>query len=366
MTLDLPSTRDEAWRWSDLSALEGLAAAAPSAVLPVEAEALFLSADSYRLVFVDGVFDADKSNPGPVTLGVAAGDAAGHPLASLATGAANKGWQLRIDDKAQADGRAIEIVHLSTGGANHLTGEVTLGAGVSASIVETFAGTGWANRLTRAALAQGANLARAVRVLGESGFTSLTDHSELAEQAHSQLALLAAGGADTRFDIETRLLGPDGRADVGAALLARGTQRHDANVIMHHASTGGVSHQTWRLVAEDRATCSVAGRIEVARHAQKTDAIQSFKGLIGHRTATVNFKPELEIYADDVKCAHGATVGELSRDALFYLMARGVSPQEARALLTRAFIADTFDIIAREAVRDAFQAGTDSWLEGVA
>src|SRR3546814_18948741 len=91
-----------------------------------------------------------------------------------------------------------------------------------------------------------------------------------------------------------------------------------------------MSRQTWRMVAADQATASVAARVEVARQAQKTDAEQSLKGLLMERTATINLKPELEIFADDVKCAHGATVGELSRDALFYLSARGVRSEARR------------------------------------
>ena len=87
----------------------------------------------------------------------------------------------------------------------------------------------------------------------------------------------------------------------------------------------GTSRQVWRSVADDKAACSVAARVEVARDAQKTDGEQSLKGLLLARSATINAKPELEIFADDVKCAHGATVGELDRNALFYLESRGVA-----------------------------------------
>ena len=145
-------------------------------------------------------------------------------------------------------------------------------------------------------------------------------------------------------------------------MLARGRQRHDANLVVRHVAPGGISRQVWRSVADDRATCSVAARVEVARDAQKTDGEQSLKGLLLARTATINAKPELEIFADDVKCAHGATVGELDRDALFYLDSRGVPPDEARALLTRAFVADAIDRIGEEEVRDAFHADAEGWF----
>ena len=108
-----------------------------------------------------------------------------------------------------------------------------------------------------------------------------------------------------------------------------------------------------------------AAAVEVARHAQKTDGEQSLRGLLLHRTATVNLKPELEIFADDVKCAHGATVGELDARALFYMQTRGLPRPRAQALLTRAFVADALGRIGDETVRAAFEADADRWLERV-
>ena len=101
----------------------------------------------------------------------------------------------------------------------------------------------------------------------------------------------------------------------------------------------------------------------MARDAQKTDGEQSLRGLLLQRTATVNLKPELEIFADDVKCAHGATVGELDARALFYMQSRGIPAPRAKALLTRAFVADAIDRIADETVREVFAADADAWLE---
>jgi Fe-S cluster assembly protein SufD len=124
----------------------------------------------------------------------------------------------------------------------------------------------------------------------------------------------------------------------------------------------GTSRQVWRSVADDKAICAVAARVEVARDAQKSDGEQSLKGLLLARSATINAKPELEIFADDVKCAHGATVGELDRNALFYLASRGVPPAEAKALLTRAFVADAMVRIGEPAARAAFEADALEWL----
>jgi Fe-S cluster assembly protein SufD len=200
------------------------------------------------------------------------------------------------------------------------------------------------------------------RRIRSSGFVSLTEDAEVGQGASLTVATLAAGAADTRLDANIRLTGDSAFAEAGGALLARGKQRHDANLVLRHEQPNGVSRQVWRSVADGRATCSVAARVEVARGAQKTDGEQSLKGLLLARTATVNAKPELEIYADDVKCAHGATVGELNRDALFYLASRGVPEAEAKALLTSAFVQDALARIGEEAVREAFEADAEKWL----
>ena len=130
---------------------------------------------------------------------------------------------------------------------------------------------------------------------------------------------------------------------------------------LRHIAPGAVSHQTIRSVLGDKATGSFLGKIEVAREGQQTDAEQSVKAMLLDRGATANAKPELEIYADDVKCAHGATVGELDKNQLYYAAARGLDPAAARALLLEGFIAGLWDEIvgddqgiaelAREALR---------------
>ena len=240
----------------------------------------------------------------------------------------------------------------------------TLDVDAQASVVETFIGEGWANRLSGINLAKGARLMLNRRLLGDSGFVSLTDLVEIGEGASFVAATFAAGGADSRLDGAISMVGEGAYAEAAGALLARGRQRHDANLVIRHAVPGGTSRQVWRSVADDKAACSVAARVEVARDAQKTDGEQSLKGLLLARSATINAKPELEIFADDVKCAHGATVGELDRNALFYLESRGVTPDEARGLLTRAFVADALDRIGERGVREAFYADAEAGSPG--
>ena len=355
--LTLPSNREEGWRWSDLSALPTFAAAAPSGRAPDELPWLDCDEDGPRLLFVDGVLDEGRSRLGPITLGPLP-VTSDHPLGGLA---GKSGWALRLG-RDHAPAGLVQIVHVATGAADHLAAEIGLETDAQASIVETYIGEGWSNRLTGITLGKSARLMLSRRVLGDAGFVSLTDQAEVGQGASLIVTTLAAGGRDTRLDGAIVLNREGAYAEAGGALLARNRQRHDANLVLRHAAPNGVSRQIWRSVADDQAACSVAARVEVARHAQKTDGEQSLKGLLLARSATINAKPELEIFADDVKCAHGATVGALDRQALFYLESRGVPPDEAEALLTRVFVADALDRIGEEAVREAFYADVDSWF----
>ncbi|WP_374944609.1 SufD family Fe-S cluster assembly protein [Sphingomonas sp.] len=349
--LDLPSTRAEAWRWADLGALSAAAALAPVAAPHVD----FLDLPGARLLFVDGVLDEARSDLGPVTL--ADLTASDHPLGRHAQG---RGWSLRLAADAAAD--PVQIVHVATGAENHLPSEIVLADDAVAQVVETYVGAGWSNRHLSVTLGKAARLMRSVRLLQSGGFTSLREDATLGTGASLVTTFLGAGQAGTRIDAQITA-GNGAFAEYGGALLTAGEQRQECAVRIRHAEPNGQSHQLWRAVAADRSTASLAAAVEVARDAQKTDGEQSLRGLLLKRTATVNLKPELEIFADDVKCAHGATVGELDARALFYMQSRGIPYARAQALLTRAFVADSLDRIANEAVREAFVANADAWLE---
>jgi Fe-S cluster assembly protein SufD len=170
----------------------------------------------------------------------------------------------------------------------------------------------------------------------------------LGARARLDLTLLDTGDAYSRTAITVEM-GEAAHFELGGALLARGTRTVELVTELRHVAPSASSNQTVRIVVGERATGSYLGKVAVARAAQHTDATQSAKALLLDRTATANLKPELEIYADDVKCAHGATVGELDRQAMFYLTSRGIDPVTARALLTEAFIADA---LADEALRE--------------
>jgi Fe-S cluster assembly protein SufD len=355
--LTLPSRHEEAWRWSDLSALPLLTERVPTGEVPESLPWIDCSQEGARLLFVDGRLVERSSSLGPIEIGPVSVET-GHPLGRLA---GKSGWSLKLGSDHSPPG-LIQIVHVSTGAADHLAAEIRLDADAQASIVETFIGQGWTNRLTGITLGKSARLMLSRRLIGKAGFVSLTDQAQVGEGASLVVNGLAGGDADSRLDGTILLAGEGAYAEAGGALLARGRQRHDVNLVLRHAVPNGVSRQVWRSVADNQAACSVAARVEVARGAQKTDAEQSLKGLLLARSATINAKPELEIFADDVKCAHGATVGELDRGALFYLETRGVSPDEARALLTRAFVADALERVGEEKVREAFYADAEGWF----
>ena len=350
--LELPSTREEAWRWADLG---GLAAAA--ALAPVTApEHDFLDLPGARLLFVDGVLDEARSELHRVTLTQV--EPTDHPLGRRARG---PGWSLRLDPQAVTD--PVQIVHVATGRENHLPSEIVLAQIAAATVVETYVGAGWQNRYARVRLGKGARLMRSVRLLQPAGFVSLREEAEVAEAASLVTVFLGAGGQGSRIDAQLTAKGDGAFVEYGGALLTAGEQRQECAVRVNHAHANGTSHQLWRAVAADQSTASLAAAVEVARHAQKTDGEQSLRGLLLHRTATVNLKPELEIFADDVKCAHGATVGELDARALFYMESRGIPRARAQAILTHAFVADALERIGNETVREAFEADAVAWLE---
>lgn len=356
-TLELPSPKQEEWRWADMGALRAAATAEPE-WSPGDVGGYFLDIPGPRLLFVDGMFEPAHSRPGPVKIGRIVPDST-HPLGSRAGG---EGWMLTLDAQAAVTG--IQIVHLGSGGESHVPARIVLGEGAVASVIETYAGAGWANRIATIDLAKGARLMRSVRLLQAGGFVSIRDEANVGEAASLVSIFLGAGGMGTRIDGALTLSGKGAFAEMGGALLTREAQRQECAVTVRHEETDGSSRQIWRAVAADKSVASLAARVEVARGAQKTDGEQSLRGLLLQRSATVNLKPELEIFADDVKCAHGATVGELDKRALFYLQSRGIDEGRATAMLTRAFVADALARIGEDAVREAFEADADAWLEG--
>jgi Fe-S cluster assembly protein SufD len=157
--------------------------------------------------------------------------------------------------------------------------------------------------------------------------------------ARLDLRILLAGRRYGRIAVDATLA-EGAHLELGGVILGSGDETHEIVSTVRHVEPGASSNQVVRAVLAGRATGSYLGKVTVERGAQKTDAAQSAKAMLLDRTATANLKPELEIYADDVKCAHGATVGELDRTQQFYMAARGLPPAEAKRLLLTAFVAD--------------------------
>ena len=174
----------------------------------------------------------------------------------------------------------------------------------------------------------------------------------LGKDATARVHALNIGGDYGRIEIAVTLH-EGAHFELGGAILGAGDQTLEIVTTVTHLEPGATSNQTVRSVLAGKATGSYLGKVAVARDAQKTDAAQSVKAMLLDRTATANAKPELEIFADDVKCAHGCAIGELDAMGLFYLQSRGLPPAEAKALMLQAFVAGVFDGAEDEALLQA-------------
>jgi Fe-S cluster assembly protein SufD len=177
----------------------------------------------------------------------------------------------------------------------------------------------------------------------------------LGEGARARIFALNAAADYGRIEVEVTLAS-DADFELFGANIGGGSANLEIVTNVRHEGERGRSRQTVRSVLGGKAIGTYLGKVEVARDAQKTDAEQSVKAMLLDRGATANCKPELEIFADDVKCAHGATVGELDADQLFYAMARGLDPAAARALLLEGFVMGLWDDAPDDAIRDAARA----------
>jgi Fe-S cluster assembly protein SufD len=171
------------------------------------------------------------------------------------------------------------------------------------------------------------------------------------EGARAEVFAVASASTYTRLEVVVRLA-EGAHFEFGGVTIGGGEATREFVTQVEHAELEATSHQVVRAVHWGKATGNFLGKIKVARDAQKTDAAQDFKGLILERGASTNAKPELEIYADDVKCAHGAAIGQMDETARFYMAARGIPPEIAQHLLVRAFVADAFAALEDESQQE--------------
>ncbi len=386
--LGFPSRRSEAWRYLDLRALEqrpmlptGAPAGAVKTAVREQLVEIGLAKPAHRLVLVDGRFAPELSRIGDLPEGVWFGPMAAaiaeqpelvrsvleasspdtpRPFESLNSAFFADGFLLDIPAGVVLT-QPVEIVHLTAdaGGSLHTRGLVTAGAGSRASVIESFAGAGnyWRNDVVELRVAANAELNRVVLLeegpdalhLGEVGVS-------LGEEARLSDFVLLLAGRTVRREITVRSEGEKSRCDLNGAFLISGRQEANILTTVDHLAPGGETRETFKGVAAGRAHGAFQGRITVRPGAQKVDAHQLSRNLVLSPRAAIDTKPELEIYADDVKCSHGAAVGDLDEAALFYLRARGIPADEARHMLIEAFAREALDLVEEDVLREHLQA----------
>jgi len=328
----LPSRRDEDWRWSDL---RGLIRAVPPPSPAWEGDppvGPFAALAAEEIALVNG--------RGPDTLLVAPG--------------ANRTIALRL-------------IAAPNSGAHLSRLRIALGAGATLTLLESHEGLG-ADYLTQTnleiALADGARMERVVAALdAESGVSVSIAEVTLGAQANFSQTLLTSGARRQR--LETRVAHPGSGATVRLdGVYELGARRHaDITTSVTHEGAGGATDQLTKGVVAGQARGVFQGRIIVLEGADQTDARMGHHALVLSDTAEVDAKPELEIYADDVACNHGNTIGALDAEALFYAQQRGLSEAEAKALLTQAFLGAVVDRIDHEGARDYARGWVAARLE---
>jgi len=367
----LPSVREEAWHYTTLRPLADAVFAAPRADAALLVSQL-PNIEAPRVVFVDGRFNAALSHP-PSGLSVRTGEPAWGTLArpeteklvALNTMLAEDGAAIELADGV--DGGTLMLASLATGGAFHPRHAIRLGRGARLTLIEVNLGSGayFNNPVFSIEIGEDATLTHLrIQQEAQAAFHLSTLYAEVGARGTYDSFLLTLGGRLARMEVHTRLAGEKATAHLNAAQLLGGNQHADFTTEVTHDAPATVSRQTVKNVLTGHSRGVFQGKIAVSRIAQKTDGYQMNQALLLSPDAEIDSKPELEIYADDVKCSHGATVGELDSDQLFYLRSRGVPEAEGRSLLVRAFLNEALDPIGHEAARGAMEGMIATWWEG--
>ena len=385
----LPSRRVESWHYTDLKT--AMSRPAPLATASHAALSLPRAHDSLRLVTLDGVFRPDLSDIARLPEGVTVQSlrdalAQGEPRVMSALASADIGAQdavLALNAALMQDGvvieiapgakieRAIELATFTSSDAAQSTytrALVSLGEGAQATLIETLGALSAAPAQDNSALVlRLAASARADLVTHLSGgvdhsirVASLLAHLDADATIHS-FALIEGGGLHRR-QIFARLDGENARAVFNGATLGRGRLHADTTLVVDHAKPSGQSRECFRNILDDQSVGVFQGKVIVRPGAQKTDGAMQSKALLLSEQATMNNKPELEIFADDVQCGHGATCGRLDKDQLFYLSARGLPRREAEALLIEGFANEAMDALEDEQLKAFLSDRVSVWL----
>jgi Fe-S cluster assembly protein SufD len=365
--------REEAWKYT---ALRLVADASFTQPLSLVADSTLLARlprlDAARIVFVDGQFRPELSALPPAVIFAPFADRGefgtlarpdSEPLVALNTMLAEDGASLLVP--ADTDGGRLMLVNFATDRASfHPRHAVHLAAGARLTLLELSLGNGTYlhNPVFEVQVDEGASLTH-VRLQDESptAFHLSTLYVDVAERGTYDSFALNLGSHIARTEVHARLVGAKGTTHLNGAQLLGGTQHADFTTVVRHDAPSCASRQTVKHVLAGRSQGVFQGRIEVARGAQKTDGYQMNQALLLSPDAEIDTKPELEIFADDVKCSHGATVGELDADQLFYLRSRGIPDAEARSMLVRAFLAEGLDAVLDETVRSVLEHAIEGW-----
>ncbi|HUP04043.1 MAG TPA: Fe-S cluster assembly protein SufD [Bryobacteraceae bacterium] len=227
------------------------------------------------------------------------------------------------------------------------------------SIVETYTGAGryLTNAVTEIAAGAGAVVDHyKVQREGAEAFHIAALRAQLGRSANFSTTSISLGGALVRNDV-IAVLSEGTEATLNGLYLANGTQHVDNHTEIDHAKPHGTSHEMYKGILDGKSSAVFNGRILVRKDAQKTDSKQTNKNLVLSDEAVIDTKPELQIFADDVRCTHGATIGQLDAESLFYLQSRGIGKHDARNLLTYAFAQDIIDRIKIQALRESLERG---------
>jgi len=372
-----PTRKTEAWRYTSLQSLESTLWSVPSEaqldVLPDELMAI----DATRLVFVNGYFSSQFSSELPESLTLFSQASAAeqqtiltkfnqvakvekHLFSQLNTAALGEGVFLSLSANQRLE-KPVYVVHIHTDtGASDYVGSrllVALETSAEAVVIEHFITLGDArpmfNAVTELDLGENAKL-KHYRISMESEQSLHLGSVHAALHANSQLTgfTLATGSRLKRIDYHVRHVGSGADLDLQGIYLPKHNQRVDYHTNVEHCVPHCTTNEVFRGVISDTAKAVFNGRIHIHQDAQKTLAEMSNRNLLTSNRAEINTKPELEIYADDVKCAHGATISQLNDESLFYLVSRGISEAEARVMLSFGFVNELVENIAVDEIKE--------------
>jgi Fe-S cluster assembly protein SufD len=392
----LPHRRVEDWKYTDLRALmrEAPPPAEPPSSRDIEA-ALKMAPpaliDTAKLTFINGHFAAKASDLGRLPAGVsvvplsdalAKGDPA---LAQMgAIGEARSNTAYALNTAFMADGAVIRVAgdigaakplllrFVNHGKAAFATAPrvlVVVEDGASVTLVESHEGTnGLAYQSNAVVEIVGSDRAQVTHVRvnreGEGALALSTLAVRLGAGADLKSLNVTAGSGVSRHQVFLTFTGEGATANVNGATMIKGEQHADTTLVVDHAVPACESRELFKTIIDGEATGVFQGKIIVRPDAQKTDGRMMSAAVLLSETGTMNNKPELEIFADDVQCAHGATCGALDDDLLFYLMARGLPRPEAEALMVQAFVGEAIELVDNEELREALGNIAEEWLRG--